>query len=188
MEIWRLLVLSLIVPLVACLPAATGDNGRPPLTVSPGETLLAVAAPSLGAQAPMKLVARSNGVETWMSADRYSVSLRDGVLVATRGFGFDLMSGDADATLEALVQPNSGMYSRHMRYLTSDNQSTWLRADCKVALVRTGSGVRTFEEDCVAETTEFTNQFEVDGKGRIVQSRQWVSKDMGYLEIGFARQ
>lgn len=184
----RLSAFVLILPLAACLPGSADRDSRPALTVQPGETLLLVTAPALDAQAPMKLVGSSNGVDTWMSADRYSVSLREGVVVATRGFGFDMMGGDAEATLGAVAAPKAGIYSRQWRYLTADNRSTWLKAGCAMTPAADSSGARRLEEACTTDTNTFTNVYWMEASGQILRSRQWISAEIGYLEIGFTSQ
>lgn len=183
-----LLALALFLPLAACLPGLTAKDPGPPLMVEQGETLMRLAAPAENAQGMMKLVARNGDVETWMSADRYTVSLQRGIVVATRGFGFDLMTGDAQVTLDALAMPRGAVYSRRMRYLTSDNHSTWLQAGCTMVFAEIDSGLRRFDETCRARQHSFTNRYWIDGSGRVLRSRQWVSAETGYLEIGFALQ
>ncbi len=182
---FRLPALILVLPLSACVQDIAVRDSRPPLTVQPGEALLFVAAPALQAQAPMKLVGSSNGVDTWMSADRYSVSLQDGVVVATRGFGFDLMGADAEATLRALAAPGSGPYARQLRYLASDNRSTWTRAGCRVDFAVDTSDANRMEEVCTTYSEAFTNTYWLGAAGQILQSRQWVSAEVGYLDIEF---
>ena len=184
----RLSVLVLILPLAACLPGSQEGNSRPPLSVEPGETLLLVAAPALDAQAPMKRVGNSGSVDTWMSADRYSISLRDGIVVATRGFGFDLMGSDAEVTLGAIAAPDAGIYSRQMRYLTSDNRSTWLKAGCTMSPAADSSGANRLEEACTTYANAFTNVYWLGASGQILRSRQWVSAEVGYLNIDFTQQ
>lgn len=171
--------------LSACLPFWDEGAKAPPLTVQPDEPLLRVSAPSVGAEGVMKLVGRNGAVDTWMSFDLYSVSLQKGVVVATRGFGFDMMAGDGSASLEAMALLDGREYGRQIRYLTSDNHSSWLMAACHMGASGRDRALRRYDEKCRARRHVFTNHYWMDAKGQIVQSRQWVSPELGYLEIAF---
>lgn len=170
-----LAALTLAGGLVACAPA---QKPVPGLVAAPGETLLRVDIPSRGASALLKRVGRNGGVETWISADNVAISLREGVVVATRGLGFDMMGGDAGNTLEALALPGGDTYRRQMRYLTGDNHSTWIAAGCKMVV---GDG--RFEERCIARRDRFTNLYWTNGKGQVTRSRQWISPQVGSISI-----
>src|SRR5690606_29267849 len=111
-------------------------------------------------------------------------------VVATRGFGFDLMGSDAGPVLAALVAPDEGLHRRHMRYLTSDNRSVWLRAGCRITERGhdAATGLRHFEESCEATLARFTNDYWADGSGRILRSRQWIAPEIGSLDLERTRQ
>lgn len=184
--------------LAACAPIASRLPGSPPRTgvvveidaSAPAASRMRVQIPSRGADAPVTLAARNDDVETWIAVDNISISLRRGVLVATRGLGHDLMGAGAENTLAALAGLAEGEYRRQMRYLTGDHRTTYLNAGCSMAAVATeavgASRVQRHEETCVARDHRFTNVFWTDGTGRIVRSRQWVSPEVGYLVLGMA--
>lgn len=178
------LMVSASLMLSACMPFVEEGAKAPALTVEPDEQLLRVSAPDIGAKGVMKLVGRNGAVETWMSFDRYSVSLQEGFVVATRGFGFDMMAGDALASLEAMALLNGEEYGRQTRYLTGDNHSTWLLAACQMVLSGRDGALLRFDEKCHARRHVFTNHYWIDANGQIVKSRQWISPELGYLEIG----
>lgn len=171
-----LIAAVLITALAGCLPG----QGRqaPALGVTPGEPLLQITLPAQGARATLKRVGVNGDVETWQSGDGVSVSLRRGVVVATRGLGFDLMGADAGPTLAALSGGPAGPYRHQMRYLTGDNHSTYLSAGCTMAQ----AGGR-HEETCITHRGRFTNLYWLDSAGRILKSRQWIATEIGYLEI-----
>lgn len=125
-------------------------------------------------------------VETWITADNVSLSFRQGILVATRGLGFDLMGASATGTLAALSGAEKGVYRRQMRYLTGDNHTTYLMAGCQMdhlaTEVRSGQTLQPFQESCVAAGHKFTNLFWINASGTIQQSLQWVSPEVGYLQ------
>lgn len=171
-----LIAAALIAALAGCLPG----QGRqaPSLGVTPGEPLLEITLPAQGARATLKRVGVNSDVETWQSGDGVSVSLRRGVVVATRGLGFDLMGADAGPTLAALSGGPAGPYRHQMRYLTGDNHSTYLSASCTLTRVD-----GRHEEACVTHRGRFTNLYFLNSAGQILRSRQWIATEIGYMVI-----
>lgn len=86
------------------------------------EPLLFIELPENGQQAIMSLTGRNDDVLTWSTADGRSISLQEGVLVATRGFGYDLMSADVSGTLSALSGGPQD-YNRFVSNLNGENQT-----------------------------------------------------------------
>ena len=146
---------------------------------------LRVGIPSRGADAILTLSAVNADVETWVATDDITLSFRDGVLVASRGLGFDLMGADATGTLTALEGGGDEIYRRQMRYLTGDNRSAFLNAGCSMRDAGPeqigGRMLRRFEEQCEARTNRFTNLFWRGPDGTILRSRQWVSPEIGFV-------
>ena len=141
--------------------------------------------PSRGASAALSRVAVNKDVETWLATDNISLSFRQGVLVASRGLGFDLMAADAQNSLDAIAGQRDEVYRRQMRYLTGDHHSAYLTAGCSMTFVgpetKGGQRLQRLEERCQARANLFTNIFWLNDSGQIVQSRQWVSPEIGYL-------
>lgn len=126
----------------------------PEAIAASSEPLLFFELTETGQQAIMSLTGRNGNVVTWSTADGKSISLQDGVLVATRGFGFDLMSADVSGTIGAL-NGVSREYWRFATYLDGQNAS----------LVRSFLCVMTGPED------ETINSF-----GRIVAVERWTEE------------
>ena len=143
-------------------------------------TLLAVSIPVRGAEATLLLVARNQGVETWQTGDAVSISLRGGLIVGTRGLGFDVMGSDVSQTLSALSGGRAGPYSVTRSYLTADNQPGQVTASCKM---RASGKDRHHIEECSAATGSFRNEYWLDGAGRVVRSVQWIGPEIQYLNI-----
>jgi len=189
-----LLSAMMAILLAGCLPVLQAGGKAPAgqrVTVAAtalSGAVLQVQIPSRGADAPLSLAAVNGDVETWMAVDDISLSFRRGVLVASRGLGFDLMGADAQTTLDAMAGRQGGVYRRQMRYLTGDHHSTWLMAGCTMKEagpeVVGGRSLSRFEEACQARQHVFTNVFWRDGDGRIVRSRQWLSPEIGYVLTG----
>lgn len=169
-------------------PAAAG--ALPFAMPQKGDTLLSVVIPSRGATALLAHVGSNQGVETWMSADRITVSVEQGVVVATRGLGHDLMAGDAKNTLAAISGAQTGVYRRQMRYLTADNHTTYVTAGCSMSSPGSdnvqGRMLRRFEESCQARNSKFTNRYWVDGSGKVLASEFWVSPQIGSVIVAYS--
>lgn len=146
------------------------------------EPALQVAIPALAARARLLRSGRNGDVDTWSSRDGISLSFQQGVLVASRGLGHDLMGADAARTLVALAEGGAGIYRRKMRYLTGDYQSVWLAAGCSLQAAGGEGGLLRMEEHCRAGNLDFTNQFWLDRNDSIVRSRQWISPQLGYID------
>jgi hypothetical protein len=191
-----LLAASLVL-LSGCQPVLQQLSGSEPSKVTSLSAavltgpVMQVEIASRGANAPLSRVAVNGDVETWLAVDNISVSLRQGVLVASRGLGFDLMGADAQGTLDALAGYDGGVYRRQMRYLTGEQHSTYLMAGCSMVAIGSetveGQRLRRFEESCKARQNEFTNIFWLDGNGTVIRSRQWLSPEIGYLAISLIR-
>jgi hypothetical protein len=189
MKIW--VCMAALAVLVGCQPIVQRLTGTAPAAqaVLPAgaasDPVMRVQIPSRGASAVLSRVAVNKDVETWLAADNISLSFRQGVLVASRGLGFDLMGADAQNSLNAIAGQSAEVYRRQMRYLTGDNHSTYLTAGCSMVFAGpetvNGRQLQRLEERCQARQSRFTNLFWLDGSGQIVQSRQWVSPQIGYL-------
>jgi len=147
--------------------------------------------PSRNARAQLSRVAVNKDVETWMAVDNISLSFRQGVLVASRGLGFDLMGADAQGTLNAFSGQGEEVYRRQMRYLSGDNHSTYLMAGCRMKTIGIEvidtQRLQRLEETCKARQNDFTNIFWLNETGDIVQFKQWLSPETGYIKGSIAQ-
>jgi len=184
--------------LVGCQPIVqrlSGGAAPAPAALSPeasaGPRML-VQIPARGATAVLFRVAVNKDVATWLTADNISLSFRQGVLVASRGLGFDLMTADAQGTLDAIAGQGKAVYRRQMRYLTGEHHTTYLTAGCSMnatgTVVLDGQRLRRFEEHCKAGQNVFTNVFGLNAAGTVIRSQQWVSPEIGYLSNGIGQK
>lgn len=137
------------------------------------------------------VVAGSNGARTtWIGASGISVTVENGVVVATRGLPRDLMGADASDTARAL-QSGGGTYIRQHDFLTDQDQILSFALECTVEVKgaemvnRLGQGIPAvrFEELCRSDGLTLTNVYWMDGSRKIIRSLQAVSPDAGYLQI-----
>jgi Group 4 capsule polysaccharide lipoprotein gfcB, YjbF len=149
------------------------------------DDVLQIEIPSRAAKAFLNKAGANGDVVTWVTVDNISLSFRQGVVVATRGLGFDLMTADARGTLAALSGAESGAYQRQMRYLTGDHKNRYLRADCTMITanqtVMMAHEAAQFDEICVAGEHSFVNRFWVTETGVVVASEQWISPEIGII-------
>lgn len=121
--------------------------------------------------------AETNGdVTTFLTLDGISLSMREGILVATRGLGFDLMIADVSGLLPLLE--TGGRYTRVHRYLDGEDRLLSFEFRCDV---RPGPEIR---EICEGDDFSFENRYASrQGTGLFALSRQWIGPDWGTIVI-----
>lgn len=133
--------------------------------------------------------AQNGSVSTWSSVDKVTISLRNGVLVATRGLGDDLMA--ASAQPPSLKPAGGAAYTRLYTILNGSDQPVRVSATCStvsnggqtIEVVERIYQVTELVETCQAKTVTFDNQYWIDRSGNIRKSRQWVSPEVGQIVI-----
>ncbi len=137
-------------------------------------------------------VAANGGVETWSSVDDRTVSVRQGMLVATRGLGGDLIAADTPPL--SRVASGSGTFVRTLVTLSGEDAIVRSRYLCEYAVVGSEDVVlverryttRRVQESCSGDDGRFVNDHWLQG-GTLRQSRQWAGRDLGYITIGRLR-
>lgn len=119
---------------------------------------------------------QNGDVRTYLTPDAISFSLRQGVLVASRGLGADLMQADVTQVLPRVLA-GSGQAQRVHVYLDSEDQEVRRSFTCSYARAE-GQVVET----CRGDGTGFENRYVLRG-GRIVTSVQWVSPLLGSFRL-----
>lgn len=177
-------------------PPATPDAGQvsqmaaSALAGTTGQVIV-VSIPDRDVLAVMQQIERNGDHVTFGTSDRRSMTLKNGILTATRGLGHDLMSVDADRPAALIRARSEGAAQRVNRYLDGEDQTAPLTAWCQFkrdddVYLETGGTRRPVAqmlESCIAGQTTFQNLYLIDGGGRIVQSRQWISPLNGYVTI-----
>ena len=180
------------------LPAArsTTPAGPPQLTravIEKADFPLALGTiESLNATAIMGRISQNSGTETYASADRVTVTLRDGVMISSRGFRADLMSGIVPSG--ATIRSGTGSHDRVHDYLDSLDKIERHRFACTLAkggvetitIAQTAYRTSVVTETCSGSTGSFANQYWIESSGKIRQSRQWISETVGFLRLSLA--
>lgn len=125
----------------------------------------------------MTRFAVNGDVETYLTPDQISFSLKSGILISSRGLGNDLVSANIDGVLPR-IQAGSGRAVRVHRYLNGENQEIQHRFDCTYTHPET-----EVIESCEGVNMAFTNRYGLDPSGRIIKSVQWVSPGLKHYLI-----
>lgn len=193
--------------LIKKLPAALASIGKKPQPtgVAPDQIDKALAA----TRAPVALftaearqnqflmleIERNGAYRTFGSSSRQSITFLDGMMVATRGLGNDLMSSDA-ASLYALVSARKNGSVRYtLRFLSAEDKTTVHEFECSVSpavpvAVQAGQIDTTAQSMiavCRGEYLSFSNVYAVDRSGRIISARQWMGDKTGYMTVQMLR-
>ena len=143
---------------------------------------------ALGLLEPARAI-QENGSEITLALQSGPTAAYDGgVLVATRGFGDDLMTMDSAGVLSAL-RSGGGSVSRRMETLNGQDQIQTFLFNCTITSAGSEAvnlGVRTIplrrmDERCQGEAIIFNNIYWLDDAGSIAASRQYVSPTVAYL-------
>ena len=148
--------------------------------------------------AVIRIVETNGAYRTWGSwgrSERRSVTTRNGLIVATRGLGHDLMSSDVGDTLNLVSRREAGHAKRVQRYLDGNNTIVAVEADCTIQRagateVQMGAGKRAVVdmiESCDAGAQSFRNTYKVASDGRILQSDQWLGEPFGQAVLQHLR-
>ena len=154
-----------------------------------GVPILLVKVPKLGTQGYLGVYGTNRDVVTWSTTDHTTISLRNGLVTATRGLPGDLMSASLPTVAD--IRAGSGAVARTHYYLDGLDQTTPVVFRCIMAdagpasidVVQLSYNTRHYTESCTGGNDTFTNEYWFDGKNVLRQSRQWVGKLSGYLEI-----
>ncbi|CTQ49421.1 YjbF family lipoprotein [Jannaschia donghaensis] len=136
-------------------------------------------------------VSSNRGTLQWQTLDGTALLQRNGVLVGTRGFGFDLMTADIEPLAAALVQGGGRDLRRVNRVLVAGRMVA-LEYFCTVTprgvetLASFGRTFRTtrYDESCAgADGDSFTNSYWLSANGAVRRSRERVSPQIGMFDI-----
>lgn len=179
--------------------AAGKPQARPPLTRAALKTVqvsaieVTLERPGIQAYLFLDAVRRDDTpgkIILWRSEDNATLATRNGVVIATRGLGNDLLSstipvrGDSPGPAGGgeRVQMISGLDNKALRLV--------LQCDLRdlgpepVEIVELVHPTRRLQERCTGPGGEIVNDYWVDGRAGIVwQSRQWAGPGIGYMRI-----
>ena len=133
-------------------------------------------------RAVMYVSAVRGDILVWRSLDDGTWSLRDGVLIQSRGTGGDILSANASIVFRAL-QSGQASGQRSYTFLDGDFRQVRRVFDCSIrrvgaetiTIVERAYRTDRFDETCSDGTTSFTNTYWRDqGGGKMRKSQQWA--------------
>lgn len=153
-----------------------------------GIPILRVVIPARGADALVTITDTKGDVVTWSTTDGTTFTLRDGVLIQTRGLGPDLMSSSVPSVADLLTP--GGTHPRQYFFLGDNDQTTRRSYDCTVTIVGSETieifgrahRVTRVSEECARAQGKITNDFWIEGR-TIRKSRQLASGGAGFIEF-----
>ena len=165
---------------VTALRAALEKSGQPIYLVSVAD---------LGYANLMAPYGQNGAVQTWASTTYESVSMRDGIVVATRGFGPDMMTSVAPDA--AQVARGVGSFQRSYYYLDGADQTTLVSYTCTyaqsgsetVVVLGKGNATRKVTESCAGPVSPFENAYWFDGSGKMRQSDQRLAPGLKAMRL-----
>ena len=144
-----------------------------------------------GAASAMVHIGTNGSRITWVSAEAISVTLEDGVVIATRGLGGDLMG--TEAPVKGAGFRIASNYLRTHDFLNGLGQivhrefrcETFFWKDETLEISARSYETKAYREVCEGEQNRFTNTYWLTPNGTIQQTRQWISPEVGH--IGYQR-
>ena len=152
-----------------------------------GQAILLVVSPSLKYTNLMAPYGQNGNVQTWASTQYETLSLRAGMLVATRGFGADLMSSSGPDI--AAIASGHGMTKRSYFYLDGGDHPRRFDYTCRlepagaepVTVLGKVHSTRKVIENCTGSAAAFTNEYWFETGTNLRQSRQMMTPGLANL-------
>lgn len=141
-----------------------------------------------GADALLTISDDKGDVVTWSTTDGTTFSLRNGVLIQTRGLGPDLMS--AQVPTVGMLGQNGGTHQRQYFFLGPGDAQSQRTYDCTVTvngretitIFDRAHSVTHVTENCVRPQDAIKNEFWIEG-ATIRKSRQFASRLTGFIDF-----
>lgn len=145
--------------------------------------------PALGLTTFFVPYGENGGVETWSTVDDKTIALRQGIMVATRGFGPDIMQSEAPTA--AQIASGAGTHKRVYYYLDGADQTQRIEYTCTLAnlgaetitVVERQHPVRHVNETCTGNGVEFTNEYWFESGNFLRKSKQLLVPTWGAFEL-----
>ncbi len=151
------------------IAARKGAEPAPPVTrevLSQFKTpMIQTDIPALGDTIYLVPYGKNGGVDTWSGGDDRNISFRDGVMIATRGFGPDIMQSVAPSINQ--IASGDGSYDRAYYYLDGADRTQRFDYRCNLRVAGTETitvvdrqhTTRHVVEECSGKTGVFANEY-----------------------------
>lgn len=157
-----------------------------------GASQIYVGVEGRGGGGVMLLSATRNNIQTWISSEDLSISTQNGILVASRGLGGDILGSDVRESREMILRQGTGLAQRFHTFIDGENRAVTRSYICEIepdgtqTITLNARQVRTklVSEKCGNPDQQFSNTYWLDATtGHIVQSRQWAGAYIGMLAL-----
>lgn len=153
-----------------------------------GTPILRAVISARGADALLTQSDVKGDVVTWSTSDGTAFTLRNGILIQTRGLGPDLMSAQVPSVGQLLTA--GGTHQRLYYFLGADDQTTRRSYDCTVAvngketieIMERSYSVTHVTETCSRPQGAITNEFWIEGS-TVRKSHQLLSGGAGFVDF-----
>ncbi|WP_170761184.1 YjbF family lipoprotein [Ruegeria lacuscaerulensis] len=151
---------------------------------------LEVGFPASDLSGVMLLEVERDGVQTWLTADGATITLEQGFLTSTKGFGGGMAGSDVRQSADLILNGGEGRVERFHSFLNGNDEIELHAYICQIStlgsedIVLRGAPVATqrLQEQCYGVAESFTNTYWVQGSTRkIVQSSQWTGAFLGNM-------
>ncbi|MCA0873452.1 YjbF family lipoprotein [Seohaeicola saemankumensis] len=129
-------------------------------------------------------------ITVWRSEDNLNVVTRNGIVIATRGLGNDIISSSVQVSGDSPGPARSGDHVQMVRAL--DNKAVPIPLACDlvdmgaetIVIVERKHPTRHLQQRCEGAGGTVVNDYWVDSaRGIVWQSRQWAGPGIGYMRL-----
>ena len=118
----------------------------------------------------------------WQALDGVGITTLKGLLISTRGLGFDLMASDVEGISSFIKHEHEtiGHGLRVHSYLDGENQEVVIKFGCSYERIAYET-VKSVIESCTSESVSIQNRFWLNSRQEITNSIQWAGTRNGYM-------
>ena len=130
--------------------------------------------------------------QTWLGADGATITLKRGILLASRGMGDDLMGSSSSMPSWSKINKKPETYVRELNHITGNNKISKRVFNCDIEKTSSEEQIKIwdvtfkvdkFEESCSNGSLTFKNVYHVDVQGVVRRSTQYHSVSLGSILI-----
>lgn len=129
-------------------------------------------------------------ITVWRTEDDVSIATRNGVVIATRGLGGDILSSTVQVSGDSPGPSSGGERVLMIRGLDNTEQRLSLSCDLEdlgpdpIEIVELVHPTRHLRETCDGAGGQIVNDYWADARAGLVwQSRQWAGPQIGYMRL-----
>lgn len=130
---------------------------------------------------------QNGDVDTWSSVDDQTISFRQGIMIATRGFGPDIMESTGPSVNQ--IASGAGNYARSYYYLDGADKTQRFDYQCSLAnmgadtitVVDQQHSTRHITESCTGKQGDFVNEYWFENGNFLRKSKQLLIPTWGAI-------